>query len=236
MFGHLRPTPYDLRFSLFGIPVRVHPVFWLTAAVIVWNWAGGRIEYVLVGILCVFASILVHELGHALTTRYFGWTPEIVLEFFGGYATTARHSTGKDILVLLAGPGAGFLLFFGVLGFDILRRANGTLEHPLVDAAVQFLLWANLLWNGVNLLPVFPLDGGQIARLFFSWLRPRQGLEIAVILSIVASGAVTFLAIRHIIPERRALFGLDPIFLALIFGYLCYRSVQEYQLLRGGPW
>src|SRR5690554_5208641 len=109
MFGQTRPTEFDLRFWLFGIPVRVHPIFWLTAAFI--GWRGEMWDLTLVNMLCVFASILVHELGHALMTRYFGWQPEIVLEMFGGYATTTRHSTARDIAVLIAGPAAGFLLY-----------------------------------------------------------------------------------------------------------------------------
>ena len=112
MFGQISPTKYDLRFSLFGIPIRVHPIFWLTSALIAWDRDGGDLRKTLIRVLCIFVAILVHELGHALVTRRFGWNSEIVLYFFGGYATSKRHSTWKDIAVSAAGPGAGFLLYF----------------------------------------------------------------------------------------------------------------------------
>ncbi|MBT4867846.1 MAG: Zn-dependent protease, partial [Planctomycetaceae bacterium] len=77
MFGSFAPTPYDLRFELLGIPVRVHPIFWLSSGWLAWH--RGRLDIVAVQVLCIFLAVLVHEMGHALVTRRFGWQPEIVL-------------------------------------------------------------------------------------------------------------------------------------------------------------
>src|SRR5260370_39885036 len=121
MFGTVAPTPYDLRFSLFGIPVRVHPFFWLVSLIM--GWPLHEPKLILIWVACVFVSILVHELGHALTAKYFGWPPHIGLYSFGGYASyqpTWGHSTARTILVLIAGPGAGFVLFGLVVGLHIL--------------------------------------------------------------------------------------------------------------------
>ena len=65
MIGQAGETEFDLRFQILGIPVRVHPLFWLMAAFIVWESAEDPKLKVL-GIMCVFISILVHELGHAV--------------------------------------------------------------------------------------------------------------------------------------------------------------------------
>src|SRR5258708_21488286 len=116
MFGTVAPTPYDVRFSLFGIPVRVHPFFWI-ASLLMGRGLHDR-KLMLIWMACIFVSILVHELGHALTAQYFGWPPHIVLHAFGGYASyqpTWGHSTSRSILVSFAGPWAGFLLYAVVI-------------------------------------------------------------------------------------------------------------------------
>src|SRR5438067_1873655 len=102
MFGTVAPTPYDLRFSIFGIPVRVHPLFWVVTLLFA-SQGQHDPKLMLIGVVCFFASILVHELGHALTAQYFGWPPHIVLYSCGGYASytpTWGHTTARNILIL----------------------------------------------------------------------------------------------------------------------------------------
>lgn len=237
MLGNMQPTPIDLEFSLFGIPVRVHPVFWLTAAFIVWQVAnatargmgqeGAVLILVLIGVACVFVSILVHELGHAVTTRLFGHRPSIVLEFFGGYATVGQHTTGKAIAVLIAGPAAGFLLFFLTLGFQIfVEVANWTL-HPFVDFAVKILLFANLVWNILNLIPIIPLDGGQIMREVLTYISPNRGYETALIISMV----VAVLAAASAYMFRQQL-TIDPTFAIVFCAFFAFQNFQMYQFHR----
>jgi Zn-dependent protease len=250
MFGQIQPTPYDLRFEILGIPIRVHPIFWASSAWLA--WAPGRLDIVLVRVLCIFLAILVHELGHALMTRRFGWQSEIVLYILGGYATSTRHSTGKDIAVSAAGPAAGFALYF-LIRF-LVPPLYGNLQelapdqfgrdtrlYELANDAFGFSLFVNLAWNVVNLLPVLPLDGGQISREYWNWARPRNGMEICVKLSMISSGAVAaWSAFSVTNPEAEwtigRLFGLDSLFLGLMFGYLCYLSYQELQNMRGRYW
>lgn len=254
MLGQVNHTEFDLNFRAFGVPVRVHPVFWLTSAYLAWNMTPrtpqGTIDVakLIVGVLCIFVGILVHELGHALMNRRFGWHSEIVLYFFGGYATSTRHSTWRDIAVSAAGPGAGFLLFGAacLLGVALFGRlptpfwlipaagpfGNENLNELLYHAlAVSFVI--NLLWNLMNLVPVSPLDGGQISREFCLWLRPRDGMLVHLRVSMVAAGAV---AVYSLICMRNhmSVFGLSPLFLAIMFGYLCFQNFQMYQQYRSG--
>ena len=255
MFGQIPPTPYDLRFSLLGIPVRVHPVFWLTSLVLAWTT---QLDVVIVRVLCIFVAIVVHEMGHALVTRSFGWQPEIVLYILGGYATTMRHSTWKDIAVSAAGPAAGFLLFFsiwwwgrlsGMLGpestflepsFDWGRMVQwpefiraGTRANLLLAEAVYFTLFISLIWNVMNLVPVLPLDGGQISRELCTWANPRKGMEACLLISVAAGGAVALWAVWAAMRGGNVL-GLEPTFLALMFGYLAFQSYQAHQGARRG--
>ena len=235
MNGQIGSTPYDLRFSVWGIPIRVHPVFWLTSAFLAWNWSRGRLDILFVCVLCIFLAILVHELGHAVVTKSLGWNPEIVLYFFGGFATTTQHSTWKNIAVTAAGPGAGFSLyailwFTARFGFE-----HGWLQHELAVNALSFSLFINLVWNLMNLIPVLPLDGGHITRELLCWLSPRSGMKASLIVSIVASGGVALWAVRCI-QNQTGLLGLDPKFLALMFGVLCFHSVQQLQNTNRGYW
>src|SRR6202011_2917389 len=110
LIGEPPATQADLHFALFGIPVRVHPMFWLMAVLLGANMTAGRPDLMFFWVLAVFLSILVHELGHALVIRSFGSQPWITLYGMGGLASHAatRTDPGTHILISLAGPGAGF--------------------------------------------------------------------------------------------------------------------------------
>src|SRR5260370_30863543 len=64
------PTQLDLNFTLFGIHVRVHPMFWVVTAILGSNQRDAK--YVLLWIAVVFVSVLIHEMGHVLLGRSFG--------------------------------------------------------------------------------------------------------------------------------------------------------------------
>src|SRR5262249_2985441 len=106
----LAETRFDLRFRLLDVPVRIHPLFWVVSAVM--GWHNNNMPVVLLWVLCVLVSILVHEYGHALMSRAFGYSASIVLWGMGGlcYSQGERQSPRERLAVVLAGPGAGFLL------------------------------------------------------------------------------------------------------------------------------
>lgn len=109
------PTPLDLVFWLGRIPVRVIPTFWLMAFLLGRFQEG--LDLVFIWMLCVFFSILIHELGHALVAEAFGYESEIVLHHFGGEARFNpgyRLPASRSLLISLAGPCAQ-LAFAAVL-------------------------------------------------------------------------------------------------------------------------
>jgi Zn-dependent protease len=224
MLGNVAPTPFDLNFSVFGIPVRVHPLFWVISTIL--GWHGGRDpKWTVLWVACVFISILIHELGHALTARSFGWPPHIVLYSFGGYASfqpTYGYSTGRSILVSFAGPGAGFV-FYGIIRaveYLLIQQDVELSRYTLI--ALDDLEFINLWWGLVNLLPVYPLDGGRISRDAISHWRPRDGYEISLKLSlVVAVGVAAYL------------FSLHQMYNALLFGALAFENLQT---LQRGPY
>jgi hypothetical protein len=98
-----------VRFSIFGIPVEVQPFFWITLVLIggaLGADSASAILQTLLFVLAGFISILVHELGHALTARKFGAYSSIVLQAFGGIAqhSGVRLSRPQSFAVTAAGP------------------------------------------------------------------------------------------------------------------------------------
>ena len=105
MLGIPAETPYDLRFRLLGIPVRVHPFFWLIMAAIGFDEQDVKSDAHLRR--CAFVSILVHEFGHGLMSRVFGRRPSIILFGMGGlctYSDIERAERGHRFLILVCGP------------------------------------------------------------------------------------------------------------------------------------
>jgi stage IV sporulation protein FB len=238
------PTRYDLRFSIAGIPVSVHPVFWLIALLF---GASGDPLLIPIWILVVFVSILVHELGHALAFRRYGQRSRIVLHSAGGltipepvswgsgYANVAL-SPNQQILISLAGPLAGFTLAALVIfivtvmgGSVITTRLFGFIPLPLnallpfggrvLSVLISMLLWVNVFWGLVNLVPVYPLDGGSVTRNILLQVDPANGVRKSLWVSVIAGGLLAL----------AGLLFLRSIFMALLFGLLAFQSYQSLQ-------
>ncbi len=238
-------TRYDLRFTLLRIPIRVHPLFWLMA--IIFGLSTGDLLHMLVWIPVVFISILVHELGHALAFRRFGQPSYVVLHAGGGMTVPQplRWGTGwanvslrrnQEILISLAGPGTGFLFALVILGAVLALGGSVSFSRflyvlPMPTARLPWnswipnliiwdLLWINIFWGLINLLPVFPLDGGSISRHLFSAMDPVNGVRKSLWVSMIVGAAVALLS----------LFFLRNLFVGLLFGYAAFTS---YLLLQG---
>ena len=152
-----------LKFRLFGFPVGIQPGFWVLAVILGLSFAQKPLAMA-IWLAVVLVSILVHELGHAATARLYGQSPVITLHMMGGLTSwRPTHDIGRmrSILVTLAGPFAGFAL--GLAAFGVKVSAGSAVHHgTMLALALQLLILANVLWSGINLLPVLPFDGGQI--------------------------------------------------------------------------
>lgn len=172
--------------KLFGIPIR----FQLSFPLIIGLLGFGRLPDV-VGfvswLLVATFSILVHELGHAFACQAFGLKPRIVFHGMGGATAWEGPplSPGRDILVSLAGPLAGFLL--GVGAFLMMLGTGFDPPDPTpLDVVLSDLLWINLAWGVMNLLPMLPLDGGRVMHgVLRFFLKPRRALQVACVISLV---------------------------------------------------
>jgi len=237
------PTQYDLRFSIAGIPVRVHPLFWLIALLF---GASGDLVQLPIWVFVVFVSILIHELGHALAMRYYGQPSRIILHF-GGLTVPEPVSWGsrwanvalrpnQEIFISLAGPGAGLLLaalvavgatisggsiitnwLFGVIPLPV--AALLPLGGRIMSLFVTMLLWVNVFWGLINLLPVYPLDGGNVSRYLLLQADPINGVRKSLWVSVIVGGLVAV----------AGLLVLQSIYMAFLFGLLAFQSFQSLQ-------
>lgn len=176
-----------IEFSLFGVQVKIHPTIWASLAVMAYlltreeQGLAGMSLFVVAAFLCLFA----HEMGHALAGRWLGGgRPVIELEWLGGICSNnvSRLNRTGIILTTAAGPLTSLALMIPVLAGLMMAGCSFSLawqqmqnmiifERPqtLLDAyppmmilfisqVVQVSFW----WSILNLLPIFPLDGGII--------------------------------------------------------------------------
>ena len=124
--------------------------------------------------LVFFASVLIHELAHAVIARVEGvHVLEIILHPFGGLARL-RHepeTPRAEFRIAAAGPAASFLL---ALVFVLLMAVANTAAAPLFADLLKLLAVFNFLIAVFNLFPGYPLDGGRLLRAYM-W---RSGKDI----------------------------------------------------------
>jgi stage IV sporulation protein FB len=175
------------------IPLKVNLGFFLTAALIGFINSFNLIGTILwMGI--IFVSVLVHEYGHALTAKLFGQKPRIELVAFGGVTIPEgpKLKPWKEFLVIFMGPCFGFLL---VIAASILMQLP--FITPFWYSLLAVFRFVNLFWTIVNLLPILPLDGGQLVRVVMEKLFGARAWKITLYISLfmaIAFAALFFMA------------------------------------------
>ncbi|MCW8843470.1 MAG: site-2 protease family protein [Rhodobacteraceae bacterium] len=158
---------------LFGSDIRVHATFFL---LLLWiglmAYAEGGTSAALASVLFVvalFACVVAHEFGHALTARRYGIrTPDITLLPIGGMARLEKmpDQPAQEILVALAGPAVNVVIW-AVLTLLLGAQTGGALVNLTDLTPTTFLAQlaaVNLFLAVFNLLPAFPMDGGRVLR------------------------------------------------------------------------
>lgn len=157
-----------------GIDIQVHATFLLLLAWIAWaqyqgsGTASGAVSGV-VFVLAVFGSVVLHELGHALTAAHFGVkTRGIMLWPLGGVAQLEQipDEPREELLIAAAGPAVTVVI--AVILYIVLRATGVPVEYHDAFAGtggfLARLFWINVVLALFNLLPAFPMDGGRILR------------------------------------------------------------------------
>ena len=201
--------------TLFGIPVTVslwHPLwlFLLLGGPAARHFGPAGAALV---ILLASLSVLGHEFGHGMVSKFFGLQPEIELVSLGGLC---KHLPARkpwhNFAIVVAGP----LMNFVIAGVALLAEAF------LPEDAVQFAAWLsmiNIFWGIYNLLPVWPLDGGRILGIGLQkLLKPVRAERWTHIVSIATAALVGVFLFR-----QGSMFGAV---------FLLMAAVQNWQMLQ----
>ncbi|MEC8907068.1 MAG: site-2 protease family protein [Verrucomicrobiota bacterium] len=226
MFFRTDPNqPGTLRFQLFGFPIAIHWSFWVIPILFGAGGGGDPVEQtrsLLILVIVFFISILGHELGHALAYRRYGGRPSIFIYAMGGMAAVHGYYTRKQkIVITVAGPFFGFVMAgvcYGILflGQDLQSGAGVYLRYFLI-----LMIYLNTFWSFLNLLPIIPLDGGQLLGHIMNDKKPVLRGKIGAFTAFVA-GII--------------LFQLGYIFGMILFGFLAYQNLQAAERAKRGYW
>jgi Zn-dependent protease len=205
--------------SIGDIPVHVNLWFVFVSAL---GFQSGFIHGI-TWALAIAVSILVHELGHALVAKRYRLNPKILLHGWGGLCFHDRAERDRhDVFIIAAGPAAGLLLgvIVWVLSLFLLDLFPDGQPRFIAEIAVSNLLYINIFWSFINLLPIWPLDGGQLFRIgLLHLIGPKTGDRVThvVSLAILAVGILFAISMQ-----------------SLFLGALCAMNVwQNVQALRG---
>jgi len=210
---------------VWGVPLYLNPSVLLLAALITLlygNFVRHQLDLAPIGgylvgfgfVVCLLLSVLLHELGHAITARRFGiGVKGITLELLGGYTEMERDAPSPrvDLLVSLAGPAVSLVLGFAAAGVTI------ALPDRTIYNELSFqLAFSNLVVAAFNVLPGLPLDGGRALRaVVWGITRDRHvGTEVAgwVGRGLAAAVAITVATLAYV--GILSIFGL--VFMLLI--------------------
>lgn len=214
-------------YNIGGIPVRLSVWALLLIGYLAWSFSGDPLAGVFAAI-GILLSVLIHEYGHALVAARYGLSPSITLHAFGGYTRHAPAQTdGNDAFILVAGSSlqllASFLyipLWMG-LGVALPEIAN----HPWMVAFSTAFLFIGIFWAIVNLLPMWPLDGGKLFRL--GLLRVIQVKPVLAdrITHITAIVGLALLIIGFYFISG----GFSMLIVLFLFGSMIYQNVVALQ-------
>lgn len=227
--------------TISGIGIFMHWTFVLLIAfIVVVNYKNGQspgqIAWSILFILCVFITVLLHELGHALMAKKYNInTKSITLLPIGGIARLERlpEKPTEELVVAIAGPVVNLILAAITYFFISIPRNSEELLAQLVSGIngqnffLNFYI-VNLTLAVFNLIPAFPMDGGRILRALLAFKLDRNTATI-IAARIGQFIAVGFIFIGILSNPLLILIGLFVVFAAQVEA----ESVNFKNLLRG---
>ena len=198
--------------------MRIELWFWVTTAFLGGAFDATNQEALLetaTFMLAAFISVLIHEMGHALTIKRFKQPTQVVLTFMGGYATypTGVLTRKRSFLVTFAGPALQLVFGIGIIFLSEYLPSQG----KQVDIFFQYLIWISIIWAVFNCLPIYPMDGGQMLS---AALGPRRA-KVVHMTGIVTAAIIGMLALLS-----------GGLFITIFMGMFAYQNFQYYQQVR----
>ena len=167
--------------KVFGVPVRFHFTFILLLIFLLFIGVGEKQSgaSTAIYIVALFASVLLHELGHTLAARHYGIrTIEIVMFPIGGVSRPEREPKPREeFWIALSGPMVNFFIAIALLAWVASRQGFVSimeLRNPTDANLAERIAFGNVLLWLFNLLPAYPMDGGRILRSILAFRRPQQ--------------------------------------------------------------
>ena len=165
--------------QLFDIPIRVHWSWLIGFALLTWLISSGGLPFISIKLtatqeviiavivtICLFLSVLAHELAHSLTAKRLGYSVlSITLLIFGGVSVIAetRSRSSHDFMIAAAGPGMSLLL--GIVAsilYFAYRDPFATGGAAMLQGILFYIGLQNIALAIFNMLPGLPLDGGRV--------------------------------------------------------------------------
>jgi Zn-dependent protease len=205
-----------LRGRVLGFPVHLDLSFVLIMGVLGYR-PGISLRDLILWLLITPVAVLVHELGHAVTARAAGASPQIALAGFGGvttYVPPGPLSRLRSLGISLAGPAVGLVIGFALLALWY-GVGDGLEPGSWQRVALGMGIWTCLGWSVFNLLPIVPLDGGQAMRELLPGapeVRARRAAMVSFVTALLAAGAAVY---------------LGQTFVALFMGFFALSAVLE---------
>jgi Zn-dependent protease len=166
---------------VFGVPVRFHFTFVLLLIFLLFIGIGERQSGAMTAlyVLALFASVLLHELGHTLVARQYGIrTTEIVMYPIGGVSRPERIPKGREeFWIAISGPLVNGLIAAGLFAWLATQHQFVPVEllrDPTDANLVQRIATGNFLLFVFNLLPAYPMDGGRVLRSVLMLFKPEE--------------------------------------------------------------
>jgi Zn-dependent protease len=213
--AYASPVRWSLRLgSISGIDIRVHFTFALLLAAAASQLAdkqGTRgALYGMLVVVCLFACVVLHELGHGLVAQRLGVAVrEIVLLPIGGVARLLSEPKKPlhELLIAIAGPlvnvviACGLFVALGpatVLSPDFAEVAGRSLETPGVRSLLVTLFVGNIMLAVFNMVPALPMDGGRVLRALLSFfIGPVKATNVASIVAQVLAIGLGIYGLQH---------------------------------------
>lgn len=206
-----------IRFHGF-IPITIRPAFWLFAALIGFMYSRS-VSGTLIWMGIILFSVLFHEFGHAITAVMFGRKPRIEIVALGGVTIHdgQKLSAWKQFFIVLNGPLFGLLLaLFAWLALKISLFSTGLMAQILADITI-----INVFWTVINLLPIMPLDGGQMLRIGMEAAFGAKGFQYALLIGVVIAAMASF-----------ALFLFQEFLLGAFFFFFAFQGFEMWRATR----
>lgn len=203
------------------IPVGIHPFFWLFAALIGWLMSK-TLTGMFIWLGIIFVSVLFHEFGHAITAVCFRQKARIQLVALGGVTSYEgpKLKFWKQFLITFNGPLFGFLLSLIATALLLISWP------PLFTSVLKATQIANIFWTVVNLLPVLPMDGGQLLRIVLEANFGIKGFKASLLIGSAIAVAIALVCFLF----QNMLLGA----FFFLFAFMSFDSWRKSRFATGG--